>query len=151
MRIALFDFWTANEDRNANNANMMYDVAKGLLFSIDYGCIFNTATFDYPLSQLTYTDTILWSDIFRHLVQNQRTETIYTIIKRLKEEYAQIIIKCNFITNQLCEDIPQEWNVPKPIIKEKLHQLFDEQWITKTWNNFTEFLNENINYESIKI
>ena len=33
-----------------------------IFVSIDYGCIFNTATFDYPLSQLTSTDTILWSD-----------------------------------------------------------------------------------------
>lgn len=69
MKIALFDFWVANEDRNANNANLMYDVAREQLVSIDYGCIFNTATFEYPLSQLTSTDTILWSDLFHHLVQ----------------------------------------------------------------------------------
>lgn len=61
MQIALFDFWIANEDRNANNANLMYDVGRSQLVSIDYGCILNTATFEYPLSQLTTTDTILWS------------------------------------------------------------------------------------------
>ena len=53
LEIALFDFWVANEDRNANNANLLYDVVRGNLVSIDYGCIFNTATFDYPMSQLT--------------------------------------------------------------------------------------------------
>lgn len=26
MKIALFDFWIANEDRNANNANLLYDL-----------------------------------------------------------------------------------------------------------------------------
>lgn len=41
MKIALFDFWVANEDRNANNANLMYDMAREQLVSIDYGCIFN--------------------------------------------------------------------------------------------------------------
>ena len=37
MKIALFDFWIANEDRNANNANLLYDVGRGRLISIDYG------------------------------------------------------------------------------------------------------------------
>lgn len=46
MKIALFDFWVANEDRNANNANLMYDMVREQLVSIDYGCILNTATFD---------------------------------------------------------------------------------------------------------
>ena len=31
MKIALFDFWTANEDRNANNANLMYDMARTII------------------------------------------------------------------------------------------------------------------------
>ena len=55
--IALFDFWMANEDRNANNYNLMYDVNAHLFVPIDYGCVFNTATYDYSLSQLTETDS----------------------------------------------------------------------------------------------
>lgn len=50
LKIALFDFWIANEDRNVNNANLLYDVGRGRLVSIDYGCILNTATFDYAMS-----------------------------------------------------------------------------------------------------
>ena len=46
IKIALFDFWIANEDRNSNNANLMYDMVNERLVSIDYGCILNTATFD---------------------------------------------------------------------------------------------------------
>ena len=55
LKIALFDFWIANEDRTYNNANLLYDIIEEKLVSIDYGGIFNTSTFEYPLSQLTMT------------------------------------------------------------------------------------------------
>lgn len=147
LRIALFDFWIANEDRNANNANLMYDVTQGLLVSIDYGCILNTATFEYPLTQLTSTDTILWSDLFKHLSYNQNALNISTLTDHLKEEYKECIGSCRLQTNLIAEEIPTEWNISSNIVKNKLSQLFDEQWITETWNNFTRCLNENINYE----
>lgn len=117
-RIALFDFWIANEDRNANNANLMYDVAEGHFVSIDYGCIFNTATFDYPLSQLTSTDTILWSDLFEHLKQNQEKSSI-CLLEQLKDEYDSYIKQCSCLKSEIIDEIPQEWNVPQGIIKEK--------------------------------
>ena len=146
VKIALFDFWMANEDRNANNANLMYDVANGQLVSIDYGCIFNTATFDYPLSQLTSTDTILWSDLFAHLKQNQE-KTYSKIIEVFKGEFDKNIQLCSCLTSEIIDEIPQEWNVPHAIIKEKIDQLFDDNWTKEVWNNFIECLNENLNNE----
>lgn len=145
-RIALFDFWIANEDRNANNANLMYDVAEGQFVSIDYGCIFNTATFDYPMSQLTSTDTILWSDLFEHLKQNQEKSSI-CLLEQLKDEYDSFIKQCSCLKSEIIDEIPQEWNVPQGIIKEKIDQLFDDKWTEEVWNNFKECLNENINNE----
>lgn len=118
IKISLFDFWMANEDRNANNANLMYDVVKGQFVSIDYGCVFNTATFDYPLSQLTSTDTILWSDLFAHLKQNQE-KTSLLLLEQLKEEYGNCIQQCNSLKSEIVDEIPQEWNVPHGMIKEK--------------------------------
>lgn len=140
IRIALFDFWIANEDRNANNANLMYDVAHNRLVSIDYGCILNTATFEYPLSQLTTTDTILWSDLFQHLVQGQEIVTIQAIADRLKEEFRQSIQRASVQVNRIIEEMPTEWNVPQGVVKEKLHQLFDERWTIEVWENFMECL-----------
>ncbi len=147
MKIALFDFWIANEDRNANNANLMYDVTVDQLVSIDYGCIFNTATFDYPLSQLTSTDTILWSDLFTHLVQGQEHITIQHITEQLKMDYDKSLELCSSHRTNVIDNIPDEWNIPRKIIKEKVEQLFDEKWTTDVWNNFNECLNENLHYE----
>lgn len=142
MKIALFDFWVANEDRNANNANLMYDVAREQLVSIDYGCIFNTASFDYPLSQLTSTDTILWSDLFRHLVQVADRQTILAMVDRLKADYNACLSRIT--TTEILDEMPKEWKVPAEALKEKLNQLSDEHWTAAVWQNFMDCLNENI-------
>lgn len=144
MKIALFDFWMANEDRNANNANLMYDIVREQLVSIDYGCILNTATFDYPLSQLTSTDTILWSDLFRHLVQSTDRQTVLSIADRLKADYNGCLSRSSQAVADIIEDMPQEWKVPAETVSEKLRQLFDEQWTSAIWDNFMECLTENI-------
>ena len=143
MQIALFDFWIANEDRNANNANLMYDVGHSRLVSIDYGCILNTATFDYPLSQLTTTDTILWSELFRHLAQCQENATIQAIADHLKVVFCECLKRASVQVNQIVEEMPEEWNVPQSVVKEKLLQLFDERWTAEVWDNFMDCLNEN--------
>ena len=142
MKIALFDFWVANEDRNANNANLMYDVAREQLVSIDYGCIFNTATFDYPLSQLTSTDTILWSDLFHHLVQAADRQTVLAMADRLKADYDECLSQIT--TTEIPDEMPKEWKVPAEALKKKLNQLSDEQWTAAVWQNFMDCLNENI-------
>lgn len=144
MKIALFDFWVANEDRNANNANLMYDMHREQLVSIDYGCIFNTATFDYPLSQLTSTDTILWSNLFRHLVRSTDRQSVIAIADRMKADYAEALSRSKGIAAEIVAGIPQEWRVPEDIVRRKLTELHDEQWTASVWDNFTECLNENI-------
>ena len=147
MQIALFDFWIANEDRNANNANLMYDVVRDQLVSIDYGCIFNTATFDYPLSQLTSTDTILWSDLFHRLTAQIDINVICTLKEQLKKTYEENLQSASLLQDQIIEELPQEWNIPKETVKEKLQQLFDKNWTANVWNNFIECLNENVKVE----
>jgi len=144
MKIALFDFWIANEDRNANNANLLYDVRYGSLVSIDYGCILNTATFDYAMTQLTMTDTILWSDLFQHLTKGKDKTIIEAIVCEFKEMFTACLKRSQRQVKPIVEQLPKEWNVSGSVVEEKLQQLFDEQWITGVWNNFMECLNENI-------
>jgi hypothetical protein len=144
LKIALFDFWIANEDRNANNANLLYDVDREDLVSIDYGCIFNTATFDFPLSQLTSTDTILNSDLFQNLMQEKSFVSLQSMVKSLKSYYLACINKSRQLSSQMVNVMPKEWNVPHVIVEKKVIQLFDSEWIEGVWNNFTECLTENM-------
>ena len=144
LKIALFDFWMANEDRNANNANLLYDVEREDLISIDYGCVFNTATFEFPLSQLTSTDTILYSDLFQYLIQDKSSASLEAMLKPLKSYYLACVNNSRQRTVQIVEAMPKEWNVPVVIVKNKVGQLFELEWIDSVWRNFTECLIENI-------
>jgi hypothetical protein len=147
MKIALFDFWIANEDRNANNANLLYNVIQEKIVSIDYGCILNTATYDFPLSQLTTTDTILCSDLFHHLSKEKGQTTIDPITTELKTDYCTCLKRSLLQVDEILTALPKEWNVSIEIVREKLKQLFEEQWISETWNNFMDCLNENLSHE----
>lgn len=151
LRIALFDFWIANEDRNANNANLLYDLGENRLVSIDYGCILNTATFEYPMSQLTSTDTILWSDLFHHVCSNTSKGLFIGIVDKLKRTYRDSLECSQYKVKEIMEELPNGWNVPSSLVEFKLQQLFVEEWTTSVWDNFMECLKENIDNERFQI
>ena len=143
LKIALFDFWIANEDRNANNANLLYDIERECLVSIDYGCILNTATFEYPMSQLTSTDTILWSDLFCHINQGISQTTLTHMVGKLKTLYTALVKNSAREVDCILAAIPEQWKIPADVVKRKLLQLFDEAWVEGVWDNFMECLKEN--------
>lgn len=147
MKIALFDLWIANEDRNVNNANLLYDLVNDKLISIDYGCILNTGTYDYVMTQLTSNESILCSDLFQHLVKNKEIPNLEIVLRELKKEFVNCLKRSRGQVKQIVDEIPKEWNVPSNLINSKLQELFDEQWNTGVWNNFVECLNDNINNE----
>ena len=145
LKIALFDFWVANEDRTYNNANLLYDVKCDELVSIDYGGIFNTSTFEYPMCQLTMTDTILYAEIFKQFKNRFSNNEIRTVAVGLEDYYRKSVDNCRGVLESVVLRIPLEWKVDNDIIFSKLMQLFDESWVDDVWTNFVECLNDNIN------
>lgn len=145
LKIALFDFWVANEDRTYNNANLLYDVKCDELVSIDYGGIFNTSTFEYPMSQLTMTDTILYAEIFKQFNNRFSNNEIRSVAVGLEEYYRKSVDNCKGVLGGIASGIPLEWKVDNSIIHNKLMQLFDKVWVDEVWANFVECLNDNIN------
>lgn len=143
LHIALFDFWMANEDRNGNNANLMYDIVKHSFVPIDYGCVFNTATYDYPLSQLTMTDSILSSELFEILLPKYKM-TVPTLVEDLNRDYRVNVERCMQIAPMIIDQIPAEWNVSKNILAKKMNELFNPDWFEKVWDNFMECLNDTV-------
>ena len=144
LKIALFDFWIANEDRNSNNANLLYDVVENRLVSIDYGCILNTATFEYPMSQLTSTDTILCSDLFQHIQDGISQQMIYKLVESLEDDYNKSYVRAGKQVDEILGCMPNGWHVPTSVIESKLSQLFDKGWTSAVWDNFMECFKENV-------
>lgn len=144
LKIALFDFWIANEDRTYNNANLLYNITEEKLVSIDYGGIFNTSTFEYPLSQLTMTDTILYADLFRHLSKNKEKDNVLIMAKEIRNDYDTCIKNSKQEIKGILSAIPNEWNISKKIVELKLNQLIDSVWTEAVWLNFLECLKDNL-------
>ena len=145
LKIALFDFWIANEDRTYNNANLLYQIENEQLISIDYGGILNNVTFDFPLSRLTETDSILGADIFTHIIKSISPEQLGKAVKRLEKDYSQCIHRSKQQVGILA-DMPKEWAVPATKIQNKVEELFSPKWINETWDNFVECLKSYSNY-----
>lgn len=146
LRIALFDFWVANEDRTYNNANMLYNVVTDQLISIDYGGIFNNVTYDYPLAQLTESDSILCADVFTHIAQSTSVNQLNKAIILLKQDFPKYISHSKHSIENVVDKLPVEWSIPTDKISNKLNELFSSEWIDATWNNFIECLTSNSNY-----
>ena len=141
LNIALFDIWIANEDRNANNANLMYDIERESLVSIDYGCIFNTAMYDYPLSRLTSTDTILTSELFWHL---QKGQSVKETASKVMTVFMNNVYRCKATANIIMQELPKQWGVSANLVQSKLDQLIDDDWCESALTIFNDYLSENI-------
>ncbi len=144
LKIALFDFWIANEDRTYNNANLLYSIEDSQLISIDYGGILNNVSFDYPLEQLTETDSILGSDLFTHIVGSVSVHQLSVAVRQLERDYPNCISRVS--ATKWMNILPKEWNVPKDKVEEKIAELMAPSWITATWNNFINCLTSYSNY-----
>ena len=136
LKVALFDIWIANEDRNNNNYNLLFDLLKQEIIVLDHGCVFNTATFDYGLSILTCNETILDSELASYLYYQVSERHIGYI----KNYFSESIRSCAEIVLNIERYIPNEWNVPHLIVKEKLSQLFNDDWISDCWDAFLEYI-----------
>ena len=140
LKIALFDFWVANEDRNANNSNLLYDIANRFLVPIDFGCILNSADLDFSMMQLTSTDTILSSPLFKYLAQNVSEKRM----QELHSYFDTCLSRCHLLVNSIIEELPSDWNVPTKKVNDKLKQLFEPDWTEAVWSNFEECLNDSL-------
>lgn len=153
MQIALFDIWLSNEDRNANNANLMYDMVNDNIIAIDYGCCFNTATFDCPLSLLTESESILCSDLFTHLAGRTPHERILQVADiLLNVDFPSYLHDCKVglviaqwdedtNTELGCDYIPSAWNIDRTRLINKIEEVLSDEWVARVKDGFIETLN----------
>ena len=144
LKIALFDLWMANEDRNSNNSNLLYDISNKSLVPIDFGCILNTADFQSPLMQLTATDTIINSPLFKYLSNGISSQGIQKVKDDLQKSYAIFLNQCRSQIDAISKEIPSDWSISAKDVTNKLLQLFEPAWTERVWDNFEEYLNDNL-------
>ena len=143
LKIALFDIWLANDDRNANNYNLLLaptDKGFMLLYVIDHADIFNTsAAYRYKIYELTEDDTVLNSNLatvlFRKnsgfvLKVNDVITDFYNNVKLCEAQLPTILAK-----------VPDNWKIDIPMYEKAIRNIFETQWLDsceKTFRTYTQ-------------
>jgi hypothetical protein len=140
LRIALFDIWMANEDRNFNNLNLMVDVSDNYNFvPIDHGSVFNSGIVRFPMVLLNENECLTDTPLFRHLFPAHTLSKDY--IRNLKEYFYLCIGECKEKTDEILSSVPVDWNINRADIARKINdELFSSGWEDDVFKTFLEYI-----------
>jgi hypothetical protein len=96
------------------------------------------------MTQLTTTDTIINSSLFKYLTKGNVSQTIQKHVTNLKGAYANYVSCCQMQIDDIVNNLPSDWNIPTSLVTNKLLQLFEPEWTEAVWCNFEECLNDNL-------
>lgn len=141
LKIALFDFWIANEDRNYNNLNLLIDIKDNYNFvPIDHGAIFNTRTMDWQMSLLTENECLTDTPLVKLLFQKMDFSRDY--IQNLKEYFYLCTLECKKNFDEILKLIPPDWNFDLAAASHKIkNELFSANWEDQVIETFLEYIN----------
>jgi hypothetical protein len=141
FKIALFDIWIANEDRNFNNYNLLIDIEQENQFiPIDHDSIFNTGNLDKGLVLLSDNESLISTEITSRLFTKKEIQS-QNLVSHVKEEYYICIENCKQNVDNILNDIPTGWNVNKEKYKTLFNeQLFNKQWVDDCFKHFHKLI-----------
>ncbi len=146
FKIALFDLWIANEDRNSNNPNLLLNPTQdgNIITAIDHTEIFNTNNLKMGLAELTLQDSILMADYTKLLIGNQRKAL--EVVEILQKDYYLCIERCGKSLENIIEAAPSEWGINKQKIAEQINNaiIVNDTWNKKCFSNFTQYLEQSV-------
>jgi hypothetical protein len=140
LKIALFDIWISNEDRNYNNLNLLLDIENNYNFvPIDHGAIFNTRTMDYPMTLLTENECI--TDIPLVKLLFQRIDFNLAYVQNMKDYFYLCTLECKKNFNQILELMPPDWSIDIAAASQKFdNELFNANWETQVIDTFLNYI-----------
>lgn len=141
LKIALFDIWLANEDRNFNNYNLLIDVGNQNRFvPIDHDAIFNTGNLDKGLVLLADNETLITTNITSQLFTPKELRDQH-YLEKIRNEYYICTSVCKTHLTQILSEVPKEWNVNVVDYQNLLQaNLFNDLWIKNCFNHFIELI-----------
>ena len=144
LKIALFDLWISNEDRNHINYNLLIDTESERNFiPIDHDKIFNSRDFTHPIYEIAEDESLINTPLFPNMINNQTfTRSFYT---EYEEYFYFCTNKCRASLVELHEGIPDDWEIDKLTFSEKMDQIFSERWLKSTFTTYITFLQYYLN------
>jgi hypothetical protein len=140
LKIALFDFWVANDDRNHNNYNIL--IVDNQFIPIDHSTIFDGGRLGSQLAQLTEDDSLLTSDLALTFL-NQKTK-VEEEANKLIQNFPTFVNNCNEILPAIIESLPEEWCNDKPSLLESIKSLIidNDDWLNETISSFSQLIHK---------
>ncbi|MEN9875199.1 MAG: hypothetical protein RLZZ529_196 [Bacteroidota bacterium] len=138
LKIAFFDIWLCNDDRNFGNNNLLIKTDKyddKHFYVIDHTTLFNSSHLERELAELTEDDSILNTDMARLLLGNLKKLT--KIVDNLVDSFYICTSECENNIDNILAKTPQSWDIDIPKIKGRMtSELFSEEWKKKCEINF---------------
>ncbi len=142
LKIALFDIWLSNEDRNYNNFNLLLSTEPGnihFFYAIDHVAIFNSSNLKWGIAEITCDDSIIKTDLARILFsKNNRTKLI---VNGLVENFYLCVSECKDQLPQILAQVPASWNLDIPLLQKQMQEtIFTDEWLKTCENTFRDFI-----------
>ena len=140
LKIALFDLWLANDDRNHNNYNIL--IRDNEFIPIDHSNIFDGGRLGHELAQLTDDDSILTSDLAITFL-NQKAK-VEEEAANLIENFSIFVNNCNELLPTIIENVPEAWCNDKPTLLENIRSaiITNEDWLVETISTFSQLIHK---------
>ncbi|WP_293887351.1 MULTISPECIES: HipA family kinase [unclassified Sphingobacterium] len=142
LKIALFDIWLANEDRNHNNFNLLLHASSeklNFLYAIDHVNIFNSSFLNYGIAELTEDDSIIKTELAKILFGGKRK--LPEIVENLVQNFYLCISECKERLDEILALVPESWNLNTEYLRQRiLDNIFTEDWNETCINNFRIFI-----------
>jgi hypothetical protein len=145
IRIALFDLWMANDDRNWNNYNMLIESKKdGFYFiPIDHETIFNSNSLFYGLNIQTEDDSLIHTPLFKSIVSKKLINNIFQQERKIREDFYLCTANCKNELDKILEELPHDWNISINTKRDLiLKHLFSSEWSDDVFRNFLIYLKQ---------
>lgn len=142
LKIALFDIWLSNDDRNHNNFNLLLSTEAGnthFFYVIDHVGIFNSSSLKLGIYELSCDDSIIKTDLARILFS--KNKKIKYIVEDLVEKFYLCVLECKNQLPEILSQVPASWNLDLPLLEKQIREsIFTDEWLKTCENTFREFI-----------
>lgn len=140
LRIALFDLWCSNDDRNLGNYNLLFNPESNgyRFYPIDHVALFNGGNLDRPLYELSQEDSILCSPAAEVLFK--AGSRLNDLVDQIVSDFYLYATQCGTRLDEYLADLPDSWEIDTVLVKSELAQLFDRQWLVKVEQVFRQYV-----------
>ncbi|RYU93822.1 HipA family kinase [Emticicia agri] len=138
LKIALFDIWLANEDRNHNNFNLL--IHSNAFYAIDHTHIFNTNSWENGMSQLTEEDSIIKTNLAEILFK--KSGNLRAAVDILSDKFYLYCQECENRIDEIGNLLPESWLINREEYKRKMRStIFSNDWKRNCEDNFKTLIN----------